>query len=408
MGTASAARSYFSVLASSAVAWTRAAARCGQSARGTSGRLRRLDEERRLAVLHRRHARVALLAARADHRRPTSTTSRSPGGSRPTTSARVPSSSSKARRSPSTASSTRPAGTRRSVIALDGATGELMWVHRYPEGVRGTQRAAAAVGARPRLLDRRPRRRAHHLRDARLPHDRARREDRPAREDVRQGRRRRSRRSASSTATSKPIDLETGEIGLHSTPTVVRNTILVGSAMKEGMTVKTSNNTKGLARAFDARTGKLIWTFNTIPHADASPAAIRGRTTPGRSTATPACGRRSPWTRSSGLVYLPVESPTLRLLRRQASGQQPLWREPRVRRSRDRQEEVALPVRAPSDLGSRHVVGAAHRRRERRRPAAEGRRGAEQAGVALGVRPRHRRADLADRREAGAEGRRAR
>src|SRR5678815_3851366 len=29
------------------------------------------------------------------------------------------------------------AGTRRSVIALDGATGELIWVHRYPEGVRG-------------------------------------------------------------------------------------------------------------------------------------------------------------------------------------------------------------------------------------------------------------------------------
>src|SRR4029079_1186276 len=29
------------------------------------------------------------------------------------------------------------AGTRRSVIALDGATGELIWVHRYPEGTRG-------------------------------------------------------------------------------------------------------------------------------------------------------------------------------------------------------------------------------------------------------------------------------
>ena len=29
------------------------------------------------------------------------------------------------------------AGTRRSVIALDAATGELLWVHRYPEGVRG-------------------------------------------------------------------------------------------------------------------------------------------------------------------------------------------------------------------------------------------------------------------------------
>src|SRR5471032_3107601 len=29
------------------------------------------------------------------------------------------------------------AGTRRSVISLDASTGELIWVHRYPEGVRG-------------------------------------------------------------------------------------------------------------------------------------------------------------------------------------------------------------------------------------------------------------------------------
>ena len=29
------------------------------------------------------------------------------------------------------------AGTRRAVIALDAATGELLWVHRYPEGPRG-------------------------------------------------------------------------------------------------------------------------------------------------------------------------------------------------------------------------------------------------------------------------------
>src|SRR6478735_7619921 len=29
------------------------------------------------------------------------------------------------------------AGTRRSVIALDAATGEMIWVQRYPEGTRG-------------------------------------------------------------------------------------------------------------------------------------------------------------------------------------------------------------------------------------------------------------------------------
>src|SRR6186713_3349737 len=28
-------------------------------------------------------------------------------------------------------------GTRRSVVALDAQSGELLWVHRYPEGVRG-------------------------------------------------------------------------------------------------------------------------------------------------------------------------------------------------------------------------------------------------------------------------------
>ena len=28
-------------------------------------------------------------------------------------------------------------GTRRSVVALDAQTGELLWVHRYPEGARG-------------------------------------------------------------------------------------------------------------------------------------------------------------------------------------------------------------------------------------------------------------------------------
>src|SRR5262245_17727214 len=28
-------------------------------------------------------------------------------------------------------------GTRRSVVALDAQSGELLWVHRYPEGTRG-------------------------------------------------------------------------------------------------------------------------------------------------------------------------------------------------------------------------------------------------------------------------------
>ena len=58
-------------------------------------------------------------------------------------------------------------------------------------------------------------------------------------------------------------------------------------------------------------------------------------------------------------------------------------------------------------MGPRHLVGAAADRREHRRPAAQAGGAADQAGLALRVRPHHRRADLADRRAAGAADRRA-
>ena len=57
------------------------------------------------------------------------------------------------------------------------------------------------------------------------------------------------------------IDLDRGEIGLHSTATVVNDMIIVGSSMAEGLGYRYSTNAKGLVRAFDARTGKQIWRF---------------------------------------------------------------------------------------------------------------------------------------------------
>jgi quinoprotein glucose dehydrogenase len=105
------------------------------------------------------------------------------------------------------------------------------------------------------------------------------------------------------------IDLETGEIGIHATPAVVKDTIIVGSSMREGATVPTHNNTKGLVRAFDARTGKLLWTFNTIPR----PGEFGNDTWENESWAIN--GNTGVWTQISvdedlGLVYLPVETPT--------------------------------------------------------------------------------------------------
>jgi len=200
------------------------------------------------------------------------------------------------------------AGTRRSVIALDGATGELIWVHRYPEGTRGANAPRQLSGrglsywsdgrGDERIIYVTPGYRMIAL-DAKtgVP---VKTFGKDGIVDLKVG---------VVYGDGKPIDLETGEIGLHSTPTVVGNTILVGSAMKEGMTVRTSNNSKGLARAFDARTGKLIWTFHTIPR----PGEEGNDTWLNNSWAIN--GNTGVWTQISvdeelGLVYLPVESPT--------------------------------------------------------------------------------------------------
>ena len=63
----------------------------------------------------------------------------------------------------------------------------------------------------------------------------------------------------------KQIDLVSGEVGLHSTPTVVDNVVIAGGTMKEGFQISTQNNTKGLVRGWDVLTGKLLWTFHDIP-----------------------------------------------------------------------------------------------------------------------------------------------
>jgi quinoprotein glucose dehydrogenase len=200
------------------------------------------------------------------------------------------------------------AGTRRSVVALDAKTGELMWAYSFREG----NRAAIA----PRQLSGRG---VSYWTDGRG-------DDRvlfittgyrmvalnahtgqPVASfgkngivDLKEG---------AMFGSRQPINLDTGEIGLHSTPTVVGDVVLVGSSFKEGFTVVTHNNTKGLARAFDVRTGRLIWTFNTIPR----PGEVGNETWENDSWAIN--GNTGVWTQitadpEAGLVYLPVESPT--------------------------------------------------------------------------------------------------
>ena len=59
-----------------------------------------------------------------------------------------------------------------------------------------------------------------------------------------------------------PLD---SEIGLHATPIVAKNVIIVGAAHPTGANPTTARVTKGYVRGFDARTGERLWIFHTVP-----------------------------------------------------------------------------------------------------------------------------------------------
>jgi quinoprotein glucose dehydrogenase len=198
-------------------------------------------------------------------------------------------------------------GTRRSVVALDGGTGEIRWVYSLREGNRAVVAPRQLSGrGLSYWTDGREERILYVTTGYRLVSlDAKTGQPTPGfgkngildlKEGVVYGNR-------------QPIDLETGEIGLHSTPTVTKDTVIVGSSFREGLTVKTHNNTKGLVRGFDVRTGKLLWTFNTIPR----PGEFGNDTWENDSWAVN--GNTGVWTQitvdeDAGIAYLPVEDPT--------------------------------------------------------------------------------------------------
>jgi len=195
------------------------------------------------------------------------------------------------------------AGTRRSVIALDAATGELLWVHGEREGPRGA--------AAPRQLSGRGLAYWTDGREERILY-------------VTPG----YRLIGLNAKTGVPvpgfgnngavdlkldddqeIDLITGEVGLHSTPIVAKDVVIVGAAHRSGGVPKSKTNVKGYVRGFDVRTGKRLWIFHTIPR----PNEYGYETWENGSAEY--TGNTGVWGQISvdedlNTVYLPVELPT--------------------------------------------------------------------------------------------------
>ena len=195
------------------------------------------------------------------------------------------------------------AGTRRAVVALDAATGELMWVHGENEGARGV--------AAPRQLSGRG-----------LAYWTDGREERilyvtPGYRLVALDAKTGSLISSFGKAgivdlkldDDQTMDLVTGEIGYHSAPAVAGNTIIIGAAHLSGSVPRSKTNEKGYVRAFDVKTGKRLWIFHTIPR----PGEYGNDTWLNDSWSY--TGNAGSWGQISvdeelGMAYLPIELPT--------------------------------------------------------------------------------------------------
>ena len=59
--------------------------------------------------------------------------------------------------------------------------------------------------------------------------------------------------------------IKPGEIGATSPAIVVRDVVVVGAALQPGTAPASKTNVPGFVRGYDVRTGKLLWTFHTIP-----------------------------------------------------------------------------------------------------------------------------------------------
>ena len=194
-------------------------------------------------------------------------------------------------------------GTRRAVVALDAATGELLWVHSEDEGARGA--------ASPRQLSGRGLAYWSDGKDERIlyvtPGYRLIALD--ARSGIPIAGFGRGGAVDLKADLDPAMDLTTAPIGLHATPIVAGSVVIVGAAFETGANPKSRRNIKGAVRGFDVRTGKRLWMFKTIPE----PGEVGHETWENDSWAY--TGNTGVWAQISvdeelGMAYLPVELPT--------------------------------------------------------------------------------------------------
>jgi quinoprotein glucose dehydrogenase len=196
------------------------------------------------------------------------------------------------------------AGTRRAAIALNPATGEMLWMHSENEGPRGDaapRRGAgrglaywsSPDGSDQRIIYVTPGYRmiALNAKTGEL----VRSFGKDGAVDLKM-------------ENDQEYDLITAAVGLNATPLVAGDVVVVGAAHPAATSPNTRPTAKGFVRGFDVKTGKRLWIFHTLP--------VRGEF--GYDTwldgSAEKNGNVGVWAQMSadlelGLVYVPTEMP---------------------------------------------------------------------------------------------------
>ncbi len=196
------------------------------------------------------------------------------------------------------------AGEHRSAVAIHAATGEMLWMHRLEEGERARQSVRRLSGRGVGYwTDSRGDERIFYVTIG----------YQLVGLDAKTGRPLGGFGVDGVVDLKKDADQEidpiTGEIAWNGAPVVAKNVVIVGAAHRAGAAPRSMTNAKGYVRGYDARTGKRLWIFHTIPQ----PGEFGNETWLEDSWSY--TGHTGVWTQMTvdeelGIAYLPVEIPT--------------------------------------------------------------------------------------------------
>src|SRR5262245_33842742 len=151
-------------------------------------------------------------------------------------------------------------GEHRNAVAINAATGEMLWMHRLEEGQRASRSARRLSGRGVGYwTDGKGDERIFYVTIGYQLVGLSAKDGVPLKDfgvngviDLKKD-------------NDQEIDPIEGEVAWNGAPVVAKNVVIVGASHRAGSAPRSMRNTKGYVRGYDAKTGKRLWIFHTIP-----------------------------------------------------------------------------------------------------------------------------------------------